>query len=84
MFPAKKSLIIAFAIVLMPGLLGFSPQEARVNHKKIEREQAKKKKQAIKDYEKAVRRHNKMQSKSTRSSMKQTKKESKKVTPSIR
>jgi hypothetical protein len=59
------------------------PQEARVNQKKIARDRAKKQKKAMKDYDNAVKRHNKNQSKSTRKSMKKTKKESKSATPSM-
>ncbi|MCX6304885.1 MAG: hypothetical protein NT040_07945 [Bacteroidetes bacterium] len=68
---------------MLPMLVSFVPQESRVNQKKIERERARKQKQARADYEKAVRRHNIRQSKSTRASMKKMKKESKKVTPNI-
>jgi hypothetical protein len=58
-----------------------SAQEAKVNQRKIERERAKKQKQAVRDYEKAVKRHQKMQSKSTKASMKKSKKEAPKLTP---
>jgi hypothetical protein len=80
-----KTILLAFlttALMLVPAYS--SSQEAPVKHKKIERERARKQKQAVNDYEQAVRRHNKQQSKSTRASMKKLKKESKKVTPSIR
>jgi hypothetical protein len=74
--------LLLIAAQVLPGT-GFS-QEVRVNQKKIERDRAKKKKLDMKYYEQAVRRHNKMQSKSTKSSMKKTKKASKKSTPSMR
>lgn len=70
--------------IQLPALAGAalpSPQEARVNQKKIEREREKKHKKDVKAYNDAVKRHNKMQSKATRASMKKTKKASKKATP---
>ena len=77
-----KSLLIACIIAFLPILFAYSPpQEARVNQKKIERDRAKKDKQAKKQYDKAVKRHRNMQSKETKSRMKQSKKESKSVTP---
>jgi hypothetical protein len=78
----------AFCILILLASLsvgaGILPQEVRVNQKKIERDRAKKKKQDMKYYENAVKRHNKIQSKSTKSSMKKTKKGAKKNTPSMR
>lgn len=79
--PGTRMILFSIIICALPLLVSFTPQEARVNQKKIERERAKIKKQAMKDYNQAVRRHNKMQSKSTKASMKKTKKESKRVTP---
>jgi hypothetical protein len=57
------------------------PQEAKVNQKKIDRDRAKKEKEAQKDYEKAVKRHMDNQSKETKAMMKKAKKDSKKNTP---
>lgn len=74
-------LIGSVLLACIPLLIHAVPQESRVNQKKIERERAKKQKKAVKDYEQAVRRHNNMQSKSTKASMKRTKKESKKLSP---
>ena len=83
----RRRVHIISAIIFFCCLAGTSvtaslpPQEARVNQKKIEREREKKHKQDMKAYNDAVKRHNKMQSKSTRAAMKKTKKESKKATP---
>lgn len=57
------------------------PQESRVNQRRIEKEREKKQKQALKDYNQAVKRHKAIQSKATKSSMKRTKKEAGKLTP---
>jgi hypothetical protein len=80
---SKRVLIFSLIITILPLMDSCKPQEARVNQKKIEKEKAKKARQAKADYDKAVKRHNKMQSKSTKASMKKTKKESQKVTPSM-
>jgi len=80
-----KEILVTFLTAVLISVPGDnSCQEAPVKHKKIERERARKQKQAVKDYEQAVRRHNRQQSKSTRASMKKLKQESKKITPSIR
>jgi hypothetical protein len=84
MIRANRLLIIILIVSFQAMLVSYIPQEARVNQKKIERERAKKQKQARKDYDQAVKHHNKIQSKSTRASMKKTKKESKKSTPTKR
>jgi hypothetical protein len=78
-----RSKIVSFALVaaLLPLFLSFMPQEARVNQKKIEREQKKKAKEAVSQYDKAVKRHLANQSKATKKSMKRTKKESRNATP---
>jgi len=82
---AYKSISYLYLVILVYGILismvSCAPQEARVNQRKIEREREKKHKQAVREYNDAVKRHNKMQSKSTRDSMRKTKKESKNVTP---
>lgn len=77
-----RSLLIACVIAFLPMLFACTPpQEARVSQKKIERNRAKKDKQAKKQYDKAVKRHRNMQTKETKSRMKQSKKESKSNTP---
>lgn len=75
----RISVLICFLLLTATSLV--FPQEARVNQKKIEREREKKHKKDLKAYNDAVKRHNKMQSKSTRASMKKTKKEAKRATP---
>jgi hypothetical protein len=77
----RRLKIVLLLLFLSPFFLAFLPQEARVNRKKIEREQEKKHKEAQRKYDKAVKRHQQSQSKETRARMKQTKKDSKKVTP---
>ena len=77
----SKILLFSTVIITIPLFLSMAPQEVRVNQKKIEREHAKKQKQAEEAYKQAVRRHNKMQSKTTKASMKKTKKESGKTPP---
>lgn len=77
-----RLILFAWLIALLPMLFAYTPpQEARVNQKKIERDRAKKDKQAKKQYDKAVKRHRNMQTKETKSRMKQSKKESKSNTP---
>lgn len=76
-----RSFLILWIISFLPMLIACTPQEARVNQKKIERDRAKKDKQAKKQYDKAVKRHHNMQTKETKSRMKQSKKESKSNTP---
>jgi hypothetical protein len=73
--------LFAWIIAFLPMLFACTPQEARVSQKKIERDRAKKDKQARKQYDKAVKRHRSMQTKETKSRMKQSKKESKSITP---
>ena len=79
---AFRSIIIA--LLCLSTFIPFSSsvaQEQRVNHRKIEREREKKQKQAQKDYNQAVKRHKKMQSKETKASMKRSKREAVKLTP---
>ncbi len=81
MMSGTKLLLISFILAIVPMLFPLTPQEAKVNQNKIEKEREKKQKQSRRDYDQAVKRHNKMQSKSTRASMKKTKKASGKATP---
>ena len=81
MKPGNRFFFFSLLIAILPALVSFAPQEARVNQKKIERERAKKHKQDMKQYNQAVKRHNNIQSKSTKASMKKTKKEAGKATP---
>jgi len=77
----KRAYLYVWLVVFLPMLCSFTPQEVRVNQKKIERDREKKQKESIKQYERAVKRHNDNQSKSTKKSMKRSKKESKKTIP---
>ncbi|MEI8007687.1 MAG: hypothetical protein WCI48_15885 [Bacteroidota bacterium] len=56
-------------------------QEHKVNQKKINKERAKKQKQAEKDYHNGVKQHQKAQSKNTKAMMRQSRKESGSNTP---
>lgn len=71
-------IIFSLQFLIAEGVLA---QSVRVNQRKIERKREQRKKKDMKAYQKAVKRHMKMQSDATRSSMKRTKKESKKLTP---
>jgi len=73
--------IIIFLTVFVPVLHASGPQEAKVNHKKIEREKKKKDKAAQKEYDKAVKAHMKHQTPETRAMMKSSKKAAKKTLP---
>jgi hypothetical protein len=79
----KKSILFIFAVILlaMPYGLSSCSQEKDVNKRRIEKEKARKDKEARKKYEQAIMRHEKIQSAATRSMMKETKKESPKNTP---
>ncbi|MCX6268757.1 MAG: hypothetical protein NTW16_15630 [Bacteroidetes bacterium] len=77
----NRFLMAILFVIMMPVLIFSAPQEPRVNQKKIDRERIKKQKQFLKEYDQAVRRHNKRQSKATKESMRKTQKQSKKVTP---
>ncbi len=80
---SRNSFFLIALFIVIPAMAGSAfAQETKVNQKKIELERSKKQKKEKKDYDQAVKRHNKMQSKSTQASMKKTKKESKKRTPS--
>jgi 3-hydroxy-3-methylglutaryl CoA synthase len=76
-----KKVILFMILALLPAFCLSLPQEGRVNQKKIDREREKKRKADVKEYEKAVKHHKKIQSKETKASMKRTKKESRKATP---
>lgn len=75
----RKWIILFFTI--LPLVYSFTPQEAKVNQKKIERERARQYKKAQKAFNQALKRHKQIQTKATRERMKQTKKEAPKVTP---
>ena len=73
--------IFAMILLAMPYGLSSCSQEKDVNKRRIEKEKARKDKEARKKYEQAIMRHEKIQSAATRSMMKETKKESPKNTP---
>jgi hypothetical protein len=56
-------------------------QQKNISQRRIEKEKARKDKESRKQYEQAIRQHEKNQSSTTRSMMKETKKESSKNTP---
>jgi hypothetical protein len=76
----KKRLFLLIILVL-PFLFAFSPQESKVNQRKIEREHNRNSKRAEKEYLQAKKNHQKKQSKETQSMMKKSLKQSKKNTP---
>lgn len=78
-FGQKKVFILLLCII--PVFFSFSPQEARVNQKKIDRDRKMKQKEIQQRYDKAIERHKQIQSKETRKRMKETKKKSRKMTP---
>ena len=77
----NKNRLLLFLILVPHFLFGFYPQEAKVNHQKIEREHKRNYKKAEKEYLQAKKNHQKKQSKETQSMMKQSLKQSKKNTP---
>jgi hypothetical protein len=77
----KKTFLFCFLIMILPFLFAFSPQEAKVNQRKIEREHKRKDKKAKKEYLQAKKNHWKRQSKETQAMMKKTRNQSKKNTP---
>lgn len=74
-------LCLAGLLFLLAGPVKVAGQETSLNHKKIERERARKEKAAQKEYQRALKRHKENQTKETRKRMKQTQKESRKSTP---
>lgn len=73
--------LVCLLLVLTLCLPGSYGQEQKVNQKKIDKERAKKQKQAEKDYHNGVKRHQKAQSKNTKAMMHQSRKESGSNTP---
>jgi type VI protein secretion system component VasK len=76
-----RNLAIALLALLLalPGFL--TAQEAKVNRHKIEREKKQREKEARKDYQEALKRHHRRQSKETRAMMRHSKKEAKRTLP---
>jgi len=73
--------IIAILFFFLPYFAASLPQEAKVNQRKVDREHHRKEKAAKKEYQDAIKMHEKNQSKETRAMMKKSKKENKKNTP---
>jgi hypothetical protein len=79
----KKSILLVLGVMLLTAPCGLSScsQGKNVSQRRIEKEKARKDKEARKKYEQAIKHHEKNQSGTTRSMMKKTKKESPKNTP---
>ena len=83
----KTILIISFVYILSPLHPTLNAgsnsvlQEAKVNQRKIDKERAKKEKEGLKQYQRAVKKHMDNQSKDAKIMMKKAKKEAKKNTP---
>ena len=78
---SKRLIIFSFLFFFLPFLFAFYPQEVKVNQRKVDREHQQKQLAAKKDYDKAIKMHQKNQSKETRAMMKRSKKANKKNTP---
>ena len=77
----QKIRLLVLLILILPFLMAFSPQEKKVNQRKINREQRQKENKAEKQYNQAKKDHKKRQSKETQAMMKKSHRESKKNTP---
>jgi hypothetical protein len=77
----KKISLFLYLILALPSGFAFSPQEANLNQRKIEREHKRKDKKAEKEYNQAKKDHQKKQSKETQKMMKRSLKQSQKNTP---
>ncbi len=73
--------LLIVLIALTPSFFSCSPKGTNVNQKKIDRERAKKDKEAQRQFDQAISRHKQIQTRETRDRMKQSKKEAKKLTP---
>jgi len=84
----RKNILILFFLCLLssfhPPIYAGSagiPQEARINQRKIDKERAKKDKEGMKQYQRAVKKHMDNQSKDAKIMMKKARKDAKKNTP---
>ena len=66
-------------LFLTPVIVVSLPQQAKVSQRKVDREHRKTEKAAKSEYKKAIKMHEKNQSKETRAMMKRSKKENKKI-----
>jgi hypothetical protein len=73
--------VLIVIVALIPLFFSCSPKGTNVNQKKIDRERVQKDKEAQRQFDQAIKRHEQIQTKVTRDRMKQSKKEAKKLTP---
>lgn len=78
MKPGKK--IIFLLLCLLPFFIQSQTESAKKKLRKLERLTEKKEQQALKDYQKAIKRHHKIQDKDTRKQMKKSLRTSKRIT----
>lgn len=78
MKPGKK--IILLLLCMLPFFVMSQTESASKKQRKLERLTEKKDQKALKDYQKAVKRHHKIQDKDTRKQMKKSLRKSKRVT----
>jgi hypothetical protein len=79
----KQGILIVLGMILLQAPFGFSScsQQKSATQRRVEKEKARKDKEAQKKYEQAIKLHKKNQSAATQSMMKEAKKESPKNTP---
>lgn len=77
----RKIALIGLLLFLIPFQQTAGAPDGKPNQRKIERERARNEKKARKEYEKALKQHQKNQSPETRSMMKKAKKDKKRQTP---
>ena len=68
-------------LLIIPLIMSFSPQDAKVHQGKINHDREKKEKIARKNYENAVKQHNKNQSNETKTMIKKARRSKAKNTP---
>jgi len=81
MYISRLKFLFCLLLLYLIFLPGVQALEQKVNQKKIGKGRERKLKQEKMDYQNAVKRHKKMQSKETKSMMRQSKKESRSLTP---
>jgi type VI protein secretion system component VasK len=81
MFSSMRYILIGLVSILLAIPAGLPAQQAKGTRKKTEREQKKREKAAMKDYQDALKRHHQRQSKETKAMMRQTKKQAKRTLP---
>lgn len=73
--------ILLFSLLVFLFVSVTDGQESKVSRRKIEREKAKKERQALKDYNRALKQHQKNQTSNTKVMMKRARKDAPKTTP---